>query len=352
MPLKRTAIEHNSEIQDLVSWIGSPPRSPRQTHGLNESDCEVLELGGGLYLATTIDTISEELEAGLYCDPYRIGWIVAMASLSDLAAVGARPLGMLLSAEWGAAQNSADRSEVARGFSDALRKCGTYWLGGDTGRARATVLGGVALGLCDSKPLSRLGMKPGEFLCMTGHLGDGPALAIRFLLGEPAEDFPENEFTPTARLDAGIALRGLATCAMDTSDGLLQTIRTLCSLNGAGVELEWRDEWKTDLISAPARVYCEARQIPLWMLFEVEHGDYQLVVSVSEENLARAKSLVPDLCVLGRVSQTPGVTLLLPHGRREVIDPGLAHSLLAATDNDVPGALKMLLSQVKNRSLP
>lgn len=336
------------EIKDLLSWIGDPPRSPRQTHGLNESDSEVLDLGNGTYLAATIDTVSEEIEAGIYRDPYRIGWVAAMASLSDLAAVGARPLGMLLSAEWSYQQDPAAKAEIARGFSDALRRCGTFWLGGDTGRSRATVLGGVALGICDSRPLSRMGMKPGDSLCVTGQLGLGPALAIRFLLGEDPECFPESHYLPVARLDAGQLMRGVARCAMDTSDGLLQTLNTLMVLNGSGLELVWTDE----LISEPARAYCKARNIPLWTLWEVEHGDYQLVLSIPEENLEKARTLVPDLHLIGRVVSSPGMQLKLPESRTEVIDPELAHSLLIDSPHGVREALVKMMELARKRNLP
>jgi thiamine-monophosphate kinase len=337
-----------NEIRDLLSWIGQPPRSPLQTHGLNESDCEVLNLGNGTYLAATIDTVSEEIDVGLYREPYRIGWVAAMASLSDLAAVGAKPLGMLLSAEWGTNQDLQAKAEIARGFSDALKRLGTYWLGGDSGSCRTTVLGGVGLGICDSKPLSRMGMKPGDWLCVTGQLGAGPALAIRFLMGEAPECFPESHYLPVAQIEAGMKLRGLASAAMDTSDGLLQTLQTLRLLNGSGMELIWKD----GLISAPARTYCQERQIPLWTLWEVEHGDYQLVLSIPPENLEKAMSSVPDLICIGQVSATPGVRIQLPDQRIESIDPDLAQSLLNASHQNRRQALFKLIDQARKTQLP
>lgn len=346
------SVKPNAEMLELLSWIGHPPRSPMQTHGLNESDCEVLDLGNGTFLAATVDTVSEEIEVGLYRDPYRIGWVAAMASLSDLAAVGARPLGMLLSAEWGAKQDLAAKAEIARGFSDALKRCQTYWLGGDTGRARSTVLGGVGLGLCDSRPLSRVGAKPGHLVCVTGQLGAGPALAIRFLVGGAPESFPESHYLPVARLDAGIALRGLASAAMDSSDGLLQTLHTICSLNGsgsgAGMELFWSDE----LISEPARQYCQAQGYPQWTLWEAEHGDYQLVLTIPKQNLAESMSLVTDLQVIGEVSSTPGIRVKLLDQRIENIDPDLARSLLNASHGDVSEALLKLMDLMRKRNFP
>lgn len=343
------------EIAELKSWIGEPPRHPGQTHGLNESDSEVVLLEDGTYLATTIDTVSEEIAVGLYRDAYRIGWVTAMASLSDLAAVGADPVGMLLSAEWSESFGAERKPEVGRGFSDALRRCGTFWLGGDSGRGSATVLGGVAIGTCRSRPLSRMGMEPGDYVCMTGKVGNGPALAIRFLLGQPEDAFPESNYLPCARIDAGRALRGLARSAMDTSDGVVSTLGTLSLLNGAELELEWKDE----LISGPARAYCEEHAIPLWLLWQVEHGDYQLVATVAPENLEKARQSVPDLEVIGRVAARsedggarPSMSLRLGDGRVEPIDPGLARTLLLAHRNSLSRALRALIEDAQRRKLP
>jgi len=74
-------------------------RSGRQINALNESDSElvILDNNSGNYLAVTMDSLSEEISSGLYDDPYLIGWMIVMINLSDLAAVGAEPVGILLS---------------------------------------------------------------------------------------------------------------------------------------------------------------------------------------------------------------------------------------------------------------
>ena len=89
-----TAVVHeNALVESLVRAL---PRSLDQANGLGESDAELLRLPGtDLLLAITTDAIVEEIEAGLYRDPYLIGWMTVMSSASDLAAVGADPLGIL-----------------------------------------------------------------------------------------------------------------------------------------------------------------------------------------------------------------------------------------------------------------
>ena len=72
-------------------------RSPAQLNCMNESDAEIISLGSGdLKLAITTDSVVEEIASGLYNDAYMIGWMAATVNFSDLAAVGASPLGLLI----------------------------------------------------------------------------------------------------------------------------------------------------------------------------------------------------------------------------------------------------------------
>lgn len=336
------------EMRELLSWIGSPPRHPRQTHELNESDSEVVDLGNGTYLASTVDSICEEVAVGLYRDPETMGWMAATASLSDLAAVGARPVGALLAALWGPETPPELKSGVARGFSAALKGSNTYWLGGDSGSAATTTLTGVGVGLCDGRPLSRVGCKPGDWLCVTGKVGVGPALGFRFLRDEPDSAYPEARFRPRARVDVGERLREWANACMDTSDGLLSTLDTLRAFAGSGVELIWSAE----SLDESARRYCEERKIPLWMLWVAEHGDYQLVLSIPPNHMEKAQALYPDLIPVARAVPQSVSSVILPGGRKLEIDTSFARNLLSSAGSNLRQAFETLIEDAKARGLP
>lgn len=315
MPLKES-----TEMRRLKALLGAAPRSPLQTHGVNESDCEVLRLGDGRYLATTVDSVAEEITAGLYKDPYTMGWVAAQASLSDLAAVGAEPLGLLFSAQWGPRCDEGFKARAHEGFNDALRDAGAALLGGDTGGAASTVLTGVGIGICAAKPLARTGIRPGDVICMTGATGRGPALAYELLLGTDARAaFSEESYRPRARLREGRALAPYARAAMDTSDGLLSTLNTLRLLNGIEFELQW-DEATLD---AAAADYSRQRGIPLWLLWLAEHGDFELVAAVPPESLPQALKAVPGLKILGRASSENTSTIRID-GLTQRIDFSIA----------------------------
>ena len=296
MPLENNSLTQNNEIKKLLEWLGNPPKNPNQINQVNESDCELLLLNNSSYLATTVDSISEEISIGLYQDPYTMGWVTAQASLSDLAAVGSSPLGLLFSAQWNDKTSVEFKKNVAKGFHDALNHAGSYLFGGDSGTSTSTVLTSVGIGLCNNRPVTRLGIKPGDFLCITGKTGCGPALSFRFLRNELSEQFPENYYRPQARLIQGQKLVGIASAMIDTSDGLLSSLKQLSMINQIGLELQWN----SFTLDERAIQYCEQRDIPLWLLWIGEHGDFELIAAISPDKLSLAKCLVPDLQVLGR----------------------------------------------------
>jgi len=80
----------NSILENKVinKLIESFERSPMQWNKPHESDAEIIQLNDNTKLATTTDSISEEISTGLYNDPYLIGWMIVTVNMSDLAAVG------------------------------------------------------------------------------------------------------------------------------------------------------------------------------------------------------------------------------------------------------------------------
>ena len=183
----RATVPATEEIRSLGTLLRGMPRSPRQTHGLNESDCEVLRLTPNLYLALSIDSVSEEWIYGLYRDPRTLARVCVQGALSDVVACGVMPTGFLFSPLWphGAKDESALKKVIFDTVRSELRRADVPLLGGDQGGGASLSLTGVALGTSARKPRSRVGARPGDVLCLTGSLGIGPALGFRYLLGLP-----------------------------------------------------------------------------------------------------------------------------------------------------------------------
>lgn len=334
-----------AELAELQAWLGRQPRSPRQTHGIDESDAEVVRLCDGLYLAVSVDSIADELVAGIYRDPYTAGWVAATAGLADVAAVGAEPVGVVWATAWAPGWGTADRARAAAGFGDALRECGTCLLGGDTGSADSTVLSTTAIGCSPEPPMSRLGARAGDLLCVTGRVGSGPALAARALLDEPEDAYPEAAFRPRARLAEGVHLRPLASACTDESDGLVNAVRALAAPGGLGAELTW----DPGLLDPRAAAWFSARGLPLSLLWIAEIGDYELVAAVAPDVWPRAKEAVPGLTAVGRLTEGGGVTLHAPAGA-VALDP--LPSFAAAPPESRAALLEQAVARMREQGLP
>lgn len=291
------------------------PSAPGRLLGPHEADAELVALGPELWLAANTDALGAEHRMGLLREPYTLGWILVMGALSDLAAVGAAPLGLLLALELpGLGLDEAGlptrfAAELKAGVAEALRCCGVGVLGGDLGEAEGFHGTATALGLVQGgRLLCRVGLKAGDALWATGPLGSGNALGAVRLLGLPEALYPEAGHRPIARLEVGQAARAFAHAAIDTSDGALAALDLLARLHpDLGLELDF------DLMRwcAPrALATMQQAGLPLWPLVGGELGEYELILAVPPEHESHLLRLAPEAVRLGEVAaETRGITL-------------------------------------------
>ncbi len=248
------SILENKLINKLIE---SFERSPIQLNKPHESDAEIIQLNDNTKLAITTDSISEEISTGLYDDPYLIGWMIVTVNMSDLAAVGASPIGILVSEI--IPKNFGDEkvTELQRGISDACRAYNTFVLGGDTNEGEKLVLTGTAIGIINKeKPLTRLGCKPGDILFSSGKLGSGNAYAISKLVSQTHSFI---NYKPFAQIKNCNVISKYASCCMDTSDGFISTVDQLMRLNNVGFEIG--SDW-LNAIDDTALEICKKPQHP------------------------------------------------------------------------------------------
>jgi thiamine-monophosphate kinase len=268
-----------AENRRLTRWAELLPRAPGQVGDVHETDAELVPLGDGRLLALTVDTVAEEIQLGLYRNPETAGRIAVVAALSDLAAVGAEPIGLLLSVTLPERDAEATQEAVARGVAEAAGEAGTWVLGGDTNEGSALSVGCSAAGLVpENSALTRMGARPGESVFVTGHLGLGAARAAAAFLGEPSL-LSEDKFRPPCRLTHGRALRGVASVAMDTSDGLIATLDQLARLNGIAIRLT---RPVAELLHPRAAAAGLRTGLSPLALLGVLHGEFELAFTVPE----------------------------------------------------------------------
>lgn len=262
-------------------------------------DVAVIEIGDGS-LIITHDMMAEGVHFRSNADPADVAWKLVASNLSDLAAKGAAPIGVLLGFMLG--EDAWDRA-----FADGLEKALAYYnvalLGGDTvaNRGDKRALGLTALGLATHRPVpSRSGAQIGDILYVTGTLGD--ALAGFELIdagfdevGPLADAFNR----PVARVADGQALSPLVTAMMDVSDGLLLDAERLATASQVGIEI--------DLACVPlSPLYASYRTDSLESRMQAASwgDDYQLLFTTSSE-----AALPVPATAIGRVLSGGGLTL-------------------------------------------
>ena len=214
-------------------------------------DVAVLHSPGGEWWAWTVDALVEGVHFRFdWLEPEEIGHRALAASLSDLAAAIAEPVGALVTVA-GAAATLGDRLEgIYHGIGDLARGTGCPILGGDLSRADGPLhLTVTAIGHCRREPPGRGGAEPGDELGMTGRLG-APAAAIELLdrsRGNPSRLAEAREHTSMARLArpsprvaeaAWLADRAELHAIIDVSDGLSSDASHLAGRSGVRIALD------------------------------------------------------------------------------------------------------------------
>lgn len=208
-----------------------------------EDDAALLDPPPGRQLVLAADAMVAGVHFLPDDPPGTIGRKLLRVNLSDLAAMGATPLGYLMTTAFPHGTEDGWIAAFASGLAEDQRSFGLAVLGGDTVGTPGpmtlslTILGSVAPGAA----LRRRGARPGDGLWVSGTIGDG-ALGLRVLQGrlppDPAGHLADRYRLPRPRLALGAALAGLAHAAMDVSDGLVQDVGHLCRASGCAAVIE------------------------------------------------------------------------------------------------------------------
>lgn len=317
-------IEENAFIENLVNGFS---RSSKQLNKLQESDSELITINENTTLAITTDSICEEIETGLYEDPYTIGWMMVTASISDLCAVGAKPIGLLLSQTFQRNSPKEFIKELQRGISDACNNYKTHVLGGDTNFSDKMNMGATAVGLIQNfKPVMRKGCKAGDLIYVSGKVGSGNRYAFSKYSGI------KQIYKPAACVGKEQILLKYATACMDSSDGLFATLDQMIRVNHLGFKISSSYE---EYLEENAINLCLKQNLPCWFILAGPHGEYELVFTIESENenqfLELSKNDNWHPIKLGEVTAEKEVKFF-NNQEIQTIDTSLVRNLFAKSD--------------------
>ncbi len=209
-------------------------------------DAAELEVPGGGSLVVSVDSTVDGVHVDLaLCQPADVGWKALMGALSDLAAMGARPLGALVALCVPGGRGTGDLADGGmEGVAEATRASGCLVLGGDVSSASNLVDSVTVLGTVDDgQPVSRDGARPGDLVLVTGPCGASAAGLRMLRAAAPGGAVDPSLATayrrPVARLAEGVAARlAGARALMDVSDGLALDLHRLSTASGVGFALD------------------------------------------------------------------------------------------------------------------
>jgi len=279
------------------------------------------------YWAITTDMLLEGVDFRLeWTRPFMLGCKSIAVNVSDLAAMGVQP--RFFTVSLAVTEGTSERwvLEFYRGLNAPESAKGARLIGGDlSGSGNGILISITALGESKGrKILYRSGGRPGDFVYVTGILGQSAAGLTLLQSGKgrfrsrPRQDALRRHRTPEPRCEAGVwlAQSGLVRCMMDLSDGLSMDLPRMCSASGVGAEIELSNL----PVFAKARLWdCDPVQLAL-------HGgeDYELLFAVPEakSRLLERKypSRFPKITKIGKLIQNPKqISILEPGGKRRAL---------------------------------
>lgn len=271
----------------------------------------------GTHLVFTTDMLREGSDLPEGVSPHAIGWRAVAVSLSDLAAMGARPLGVVLAL--GAPQFEPSLVEgIAEGSHDCCHAVGAPYVGGDLSTHTELTLVSSAVGEA-ARPVPRSGARVGDLVCLTGALGRTAAALKLFARGESERANRLFEFTP--RVKEGWALAPYATSMIDVSDGLARALHQLAEAGEVGFRVRYHDLPVVPEVGELARDEDERREMALFV-----GEDFELLFTLPPERLEAARREASFTVISEVLTRAEGVRLEEPNGRvGELPDRGYEH---------------------------
>jgi len=305
------------EFDLIARYFTRPAR--RNPLGVGD-DCALLRPAPGMDLAVSTDMLVEGRHFLPTVAPRALGHKALAVNLSDLAACGAQPLAFTLAL----ALPQVDEAWLA-GFAEGLFALAEMHdcelVGGDTTRGpltlSITVFGEVPAG----KALLRSGARAGDDVWVSGTLGDA-RLALESFRGTVSLPQPafaaawERMDRPRPRVALGLALRGIATAAIDVSDGLLGDLAHVLERSRVGATI--------DLSVAPRLLAASAQGLALppervQDLVFAGGDDYELAFTAAPQHRtaveAAAAQAATPVTRIGRIEAAPGLRLVDAQGQ-------------------------------------
>lgn len=295
--IKRYFAQHSIQDSRIALGIGD--------------DCALLNPSAGMQMAISSDMLVSGCHFFPDADPFMLGHKCLAVNLSDLAAMGAKPLAFTLALSLPQA-DPAWLAEFSRGLLTLADQHHCHLIGGDTTKGPLNICITIFGELPPGSALRRDAATAGDDIWVSGDLGDA-RLALAGYWKEVTLDEAAHRLAatrmhqPTPRVALGMALRGIAHAALDISDGLAGDLGHILDRSGVGASLM--------LDQLPAGPVLQTQPLDLRRQFTLNGGDdYELCFTAPASNrqqvLAAAALAQTSITRIGCIEKNPGLRLL------------------------------------------
>lgn len=290
-------------------------------------DCALVCIPAATQLAITLDTLVEGVHFFADVDPEALGHKALAVNLSDLAAMGAAPAWITLALTLPRADTQWLES-FSRGFASLAKRYGVQLIGGDTTRGPLTITVQAHGLLPVGQGLRRSGAEVGDLIYVTGTLGDAGLALQQGLQGVPWKQVQGRLKTrlerPEPRIEAGLALREIASAAIDISDGLLADLGHILQASERGAQI------RLDQLPLSPEVRASIESEAAWSLPLSAGDDYELCFTLPPSRQREISKISTGLGLaitqIGHVESTRGLRCLQPDGSLwKPANPGYEH---------------------------
>jgi thiamine-monophosphate kinase len=278
-------------------------------------DCAIVEIPAEKQLAITTDTLVSGVHFPIDTLAYDIAYKALAVNLSDLAAMGATPAWVTLALTLPNAE-TAWLEEFCRGFFDLAEKYNVQLIGGDLTRGPLTITVQAHGFVPKNQAITRCNARAGDLIFVTNTLGDA-GLALQFLnkkISVPEKFQPQilkRLNRPEPQVEIGLKLSGLATSAIDISDGLAADLKHILEQSEVGAIL-YVDELP---LSAAFQTLSQKDALALALN---AGDDYELCFTVAKENVDTLKNTLANFNIscIGAITADQGLNLQFKNGNK------------------------------------
>ncbi len=299
----------------------------KNTSGIGD-DCAVIDMGNK-YLLVTTDMISQQTHIPSQMTPYQLGWFLVAINLSDIAAKGGTPLGLVCS--FGLPKKTSEEflKELTKGADNCAVRFGTTIVGGDTKETTEITLCGTAFGTVKKNQyMARDGARPGDIVAVTGALGKAGAGYYSLKKNIKEKKLSKRLLEPQPRIKEGRLLGQLhcATSSMDLSDGLSSSLYQLAEMNAVGFEIQ---KETLPLASGLNKQFKTRYGVDPYSIALHFGGDYELLVTMPKEKFEKTRQTLQKhdvrFTAIGTVTRKKTITLVENGLKKNLPNKGYEH---------------------------